>query len=223
MKTPWASRRKIPFVYRAINFFAWLFLRIFYRLKVYGQEHFFEGAAIIAANHVSFLDPPILGVSWPEEVHFLAKQSLFTIPILGWVIAKVNTHPLKGDGGDLAVVKAICQLLNEGKKVILFPEGKRSYDNTLSPIKPGISLLLSKTHAAVIPSYVFGTFEAWPRIRVFPKLWKKVGCVFGSPLFWKDFMHLDKREAQIVFADRLTKAIEGLKDWYEKGAKGSPP
>lgn len=223
MRAPWASKKKIPFIYRAINFCAWVFFKIFYRLRVYGQEHFFEGAAIIAANHISFLDPPILGISWPEEVHFLAKQSLFRIPLLGWVITKTNTHPLKGDGGDLGVFKVICQLLNEGKKVILFPEGKRSFDNVLAPIKPGISLLISKTHASIIPTYIFGTFEAWPRSHRFPKLWKKVGCVFGSPLFWKDFEHLNKKEAQTAFANKLTKAIEDLKKWYEEGAKGSPP
>lgn len=223
MKTPWTSKKKIPFIYRLINFFAWLFFRVFYRFRVYGQEHFFEGAAIIAANHVSFLDPPILGVSWPEEVHFLAKQSLFKIPFLSWVIVKTNTHPLKGDTRDVAVLKAILQLLNEGKKVVLFPEGKRSFDNKLSPIKPGISLLISKTHAAIIPTYIFGTFEAWPRNHSFPRIGKKVGCVFGSPLFWNDSEHLSKKEAQIAFADRLTKAIENLKDWYQKGAKGTPP
>jgi 1-acyl-sn-glycerol-3-phosphate acyltransferase len=223
MKTPWASRRSMPVMYRVVNFFVWLVLRVFYRLRVYGQEHFFEGAAIIAANHISFLDPPILGVSWPEEVHFLAKQSLFKIPVFGWIITKINTHPLKGDGGDLAVVKAICQLLNEGKKVVLFPEGKRSYDNQLSPIKPGISLLLSKTHAAIIPTYIFGTFEAWPRTQWLPKPWKKIGCVFGTPFSWKDFMYLEKKEAQNALAERLTKAIEGLKEWYEQGATGSPP
>jgi 1-acyl-sn-glycerol-3-phosphate acyltransferase len=213
----------MPIIYRMINFLAWLGFKIFFRLKIYGQEHFFEGAAIIAANHVSFLDPPILGISWPEEVHFLAKQSLFKIPFLRFFLKKTNTHPLKGDGGDVGVFKMICQLLNQGRKVVLFPEGKRSLDNTLAPIKPGISLLVSKTHASIIPAYIFGTFEAWPCNRKFPKIGKEVGCVFGSPLFWKNFELLDKKEAQTLFADRLTQAIQNLKVWHEAGAQGSPP
>jgi 1-acyl-sn-glycerol-3-phosphate acyltransferase len=223
MTIPWLNKGKTPFLYRLINCLAWCFLKLFYRIRIYGQEHFCKGAAIVAANHVSFLDPPILGIACPEEVHFLARQSLFKIPILSWLMRKANTHPLKGDGGDTAVFKMVCSMLNQGKKVVLFPEGKRSYDNVLSPIKPGISLFISKTHAAVIPAYIFGTFEAWPRVQLFPKLWKTLGCVFGSPISWGQFKHLDKKEAQEVFAQTLTEAISKLRRWYEHGAHGMPP
>lgn len=223
MKAPWASHVKIPFAYRFMNFLMWFFLRVFYRFRVYGQEHQYKGAAIIAANHVSYLDPPILGVAWPEEIHYLAKDSLFNIPILGWLITKLNTHPLKGDVGDVAVFKLIVKLLREGKKVILFPEGQRSFDDIMTPIKPGISLLAFKTDAAIIPTYVFGTFEAWPRKRKFPKFFKEIGCVFGSPLIWENVEHLDRKEAQVVFAAQVKDAIEELKKWHEAGAHGTPP
>lgn len=223
MKPPWATDIKMPFVYRLMNFLLWLFLRVLYRFRVYGQEQQYKGAAIIAANHVSYLDPPILGVAWPEEVHYLAKDSLFNIPVLGSLITKLNTHPLKGDVGDVAVFKLIVKLLREGKKVILFPEGQRSFDDIMTPIKPGISLLAFKTDAAIIPAYIFGTFEAWPRKRKFPKFFKEIGCVFGSPLIWKNVEHLDRKEAQIVFAAQIKAAIEELKKWYEAGAHGTPP
>lgn len=223
MQIPWTSRKRMPILYRCINCLAWLFFKVFYRVNVYGQQHFCEGAAIVAANHVSFLDPPILGITCPEEVHFLARQSLFKIPILRWFMVHANTHPLKGDGGDTAVFKTVCRLLNEGKKVVLFPEGRRSCDNVLSPIKPGISLFVAKTHAVVIPTYIFGTFEAWPRTRYFPKLWHTVGCVFGSPISWSQFDHLEKKEAQEAFAHELTEAILRLKEWHARGAEGTPP
>ncbi|MEI8300121.1 MAG: lysophospholipid acyltransferase family protein, partial [Chlamydiota bacterium] len=141
----------------------------------------------------------------------------------GGIITKLNTHPLKGDVGDVAVFKLIVRLLREGKKVILFPEGQRSFDDIMTPIKPGISLLAFKADAAIIPAYIFGTFEAWPRKRRFPKIGKKIGCVFGSPLIWENVHHLDRKEAQVVFASQIKEAIEGLKKWYEAGAHGVPP
>lgn len=217
------SSEKLAFSYRVIHFFFFYLMKIFYRLEVYGQEHVFKGAGIIAANHVSFLDPPVLGVLWPQEVHFLARQSLFKVPLLGWFIKKINSHPLKGNGGDVAVFKIVLQLLDEGKKVILFPEGQRSYDNKLCPIKPGLSLLISKTNAQVIPTYIFGTFEAWPRTKKYPKIGRKIGCVFGSPFGWSEFAHLEKKQAQEAFAKKITHSLESLKHWYESGAKGTPP
>jgi len=223
MQVPWAHCRNMKWMYRALNFLSWGVFMLFYRVKVYGQEHISPGAAVIAANHVSFLDPPVIGITCPQEVHFLARQSLFRIPLLRWFMRHTNTHPLKGDGGDTAVFKTVCKLLQEGHKVVLFPEGKRSYDNTLAPIKPGISLFVAKTHAAVIPTYVFGTFAAWPRARALPKIWKTIGCVFGSPILWEQFEHLEKKEAQEVFAKTLTEAILRLKTWYEQGAYGTPP
>lgn len=198
-------------------------LRLFYRLEIHVPKEPYVGAAIIAANHTSFLDPPVLGVAWPEEVHFLARKTLFDIPLLGWLIRKCNTHPLKGDVGDVAVFKEMIHLLQEGKKVILFPEGQRSYDDRIADIKPGIALLVSKTRAAIIPAYIFGTFEAWPRTSKFPKLGKKIGCIFGSPLFWESESHLDKKQAQEAFALQVKEALQNLKLWYESGAQGTPP
>ncbi|MCH9630539.1 MAG: 1-acyl-sn-glycerol-3-phosphate acyltransferase [Chlamydiia bacterium] len=210
-------------IYRFVLWFSWCFLRLFFRFRVYGQEHYYDGAGIIAANHASYLDPVVLSSAWPEEVHFLAKEPLFKIFGLGWFIRKLNSHPLKGTANDLGVIKQICGLLKTGKKVILFPEGQRSYDDKLLPIKPGVALLVSKSNSAIIPAYIFGTFEAWSRNRSFPSFGKKVGCVFGTPIKWAAFSHLDKREAQEALAKTLTDAIHALKTWYESGAKGSPP
>lgn len=223
MRYCFRGKTKVDLFYRIMNFISWVLFKLFYSVKIYGQDHFPKGAAIIAANHASYLDPPLLGLASPEEVHYLAKQSLFKIPVFGFIIRKINSHPLKGDVGDVAVFKTILTLLEKGKKVVLFPEGQRSFDNTLNPIKPGLSLLVSKTDAYVIPTYVFGTFEAWPRTNIFPRLWKNIGCVFGSPINWSEFSHLDKKSAQFAFASKLTDAIQQLKIWHDNGAKNTPP
>lgn len=213
----------MKFFYRFTIFVVHAFFKIFYRFKVYGKEHYFKGPAIIAANHVSYFDPPILAVAWPEEIHFLAKEPLFGVPILGTIIKNLNTHPLKGAGSDAGVFKVICSLLLNGKKVILFPEGKRSDDNSLSQIKPGIGLLMTKTKCSIVPVYIFGAYEVWPRFRKFPKFFKTMGCIFGSRIEYVSYENLDKREAQAAIANKLTESIQALKQWYENGAIGTPP
>ncbi|MBI3236946.1 MAG: 1-acyl-sn-glycerol-3-phosphate acyltransferase [Chlamydiales bacterium] len=120
MRPAWSQNKPLSILYRVILFLTWCFFKIFYRHRVYGMEHFYEEAAILAANHVSFYDPPILAISWPQEVHFLAREGLFKNPLFGGLIRKLNAHPVSGDAGDVAVFKTVCQLLNEGKKIILF-------------------------------------------------------------------------------------------------------
>ena len=199
------------------------FFKLFYHHKVYGTEHFYEGGALITSNHASFYDPPLLASSWPEEVHFLARGTLFNIPLLGKFISAVNTHPVKGTAKDIGTFRTICTLLKEEKKVILFPEGRRSDCNQLAPFKPGISFLMLRMHKAIIPSYLVGTYDIWNRKRKFPKLWGRTYCIFGTPLLYDEFSNMGKKEAEKAIAQRLHAKILALKIWFEEGAQGSPP
>jgi 1-acyl-sn-glycerol-3-phosphate acyltransferase len=223
MKPAWARNIPMSWLYRIVLFLAWCFFKILYRHKVYGREHFYSGAAIIAGNHSSYYDPPILAISWPEEVHFLAREGLFVNPFFGGFIRKLNAHPVSGEASDIGVFKLICSLLVQGKKVILFPEGKRGDTEQLDELKPGIALLVSRSNSAVIPAYIHGTFGIWNHFRKFPKLWGKTACVYGKPLLWSQFAHLDKRTAQKALTDQLGLSINALRQWYERGAKGTPP
>lgn len=223
LKLLWMQCTPLKFLYRLVIFLSWLVGKIFYRHKVYGLEHFYPRGALIASNHTSFLDPPILAISWPEEVHFLARETLFKNYFFGKLIRALNTHPVSGDAGDITVFKTVCALLEEGKKVILFPEGTRSVDEELGIIKPGIGMFISRTKTAVIPAYIDGPNKIWNRKRKFPKLRGKTVCVFGSPIIWDDFAHLEKRKAQEAIANRVRESILNLKKWFQDGARGIPP
>lgn len=203
--------------YKTILFLAYWFFKLLYRHKIYGLKNVPPGASILAANHVSFYDPPVLSISTPYEVHFLARKTLFDSIVLGPLIRRLNAHPVSGKAQDVAVFKTIVRLMKEGKKVIIFPEGKRSLNGTLQPIKPGISLLISRTGAAVVPAYLHGTFDVWPSGKRFPKLFGKTACVFGKPL------HFAPKATQEEIAFQIEKEILALKGWIEKGAKGAPP
>jgi 1-acyl-sn-glycerol-3-phosphate acyltransferase len=223
MNPAWARNIPMTWLYRAVLFLTWCFFKIFYRHKVYGLEHYYTRAAIIASNHCSNYDPPILAISWPDEVHFLARGGLFKNRFFGGLIRRLNAHPVSGDAGDVVVFKLICALLGEGKKMILFPEGTREAKDELSVLKPGIAMLVSRSKTAIVPAYVHGTFPIWNRNRKFPKLWGKTACVFGKPVLWEEFAHLDKREAQTALTEKLAASINALRTWYEKGARGIPP
>ncbi len=219
----WTIAKGITCLYRTVIFLTWLVGKIFYRLKVYGLEHYYPRGAILAANHTSFLDPPILAVSWPEEVHFLARETLFKNRGFGWLIRNVNAHPVSRDTADIGAMKMLCSLLEDGKKVVMFPEGTRSKDGELQPLKAGISMLILRTQTAVIPVYIDGAYRIWSRLHKWPRLFGKVTCIFGTPITAESFNHLDKKEAQRQISDKLTASILGLKKWFEDGAQGIPP
>src|SRR3989344_5915763 len=91
---------KMKFSYWIVYSLARLFFKCCFRLRIYGLEHFRPGPAVIAANHASFYDPPVLSISCPEEVHFLAKGSLFDVPLLGRLIRVLNSHPVERGASD---------------------------------------------------------------------------------------------------------------------------
>lgn len=200
-----------------------VFFNLFYRHQVFGENHVPKGPCIIAANHASFYDPPILAISSKEEVIFLAKGTLFRNAFFKWLISHLNAYPLSGTVHDMASIKLIMQFLKEKKKIVIFPEGKRSFDGNLLPIKPGISFLMSRCQCPIVPVYIHGAYDVWPRQKFLPALWGKTACIFGSPLSWEDFENLPKKQAQEHLAVAIHHSLENLKEWYLNGAKGTPP
>ncbi len=206
------KRSGAPFLYKLMVFLTNLIYRALYRIEIKGLENYPEGAAIIAPNHSSFLDPPAMGVACPSEVHCLAKAYLFNNKFLGYLLPRINTHPVTGDGADFSVLKKIAEFLNAGKQVIIFPEGTRSSDNQIAPLKRGIALLASMAKCKVVPVNISGAYEAFPRGRKFPNLTGKITVTFGNPLDWKEYekKSLNKKEMQTLFTADLEQALKNL-------------
>ncbi len=199
------------------------FFRLFYRAKIYGEKkHFFKGPAIIAGNHVSYYDPPFVGVGWQEVIHYFARPSLFTKPILGFLLRSYNVHPLPSESPTSAI-KFISKLLNDGLKVVIFPEGTRSKKDSITNPKPGFVMIAHRTQVPIIPVYVGGAYSIWSRYRKWPRPFGKLVCIFGSPLTWDSLADLSKKEAQEAMMSKWIKSVENLRDWYHNGANGDPP
>ena len=181
-----------------------------FRLRSYGRENLIEdGPAILASNHASYLDPPLVGVCCRKDVYFLARKSLFERPVIGPLIAQLNTVPVDRDRGDVGAVRAMIKLLKSGNRVLVFPEGTRSKDGNLQPARAGVGLLIAKSLAPVVPVRVFGSYAALPRsggVRFVP-----ITVVIGKPLFFtKQDLGTDERAAYQVLSDRVMAAIAAL-------------
>lgn len=168
------------------------FARSFYDFQVVGAEHMrIQGAALIVANHVSFLDPPFIGQAFDEPLYFFARKTLFDHPLMGRVLRSWQTIPIDRDKPDASSLKATIRLLKSGKKVLMFPEGTRSPDGTPQDAEAGVGLFIAKTRAPVLPVRIFGTYEAYPRGAKFLRP-SRVTLVVGQP--WQP--QLDDRPDQ---------------------------
>jgi len=141
---------------------SWVLLNVVERalfgLKVTGRELIpSSGAVIIASNHVSYSDPPVVGSAVPREVYFLAKEELFVNPVFGRLIRSYNAIALRRAVGDIGAVKKAVEILKQGKAILMFPEGTRSLGGRLLRPKPGLGLIACMADAAVVPAYVTGT------------------------------------------------------------------
>jgi 1-acyl-sn-glycerol-3-phosphate acyltransferase len=132
-----------------------------------------SGPVIVACNHVSYLDPPALGIGMNRQITYLAKKELFAIPLLGAVIRGLGAYPLDREAGGVAAVKAALRVLKAGQCVGIFPEGTRNLDGSAAE-KGGAALLAALSGAPVVPAAIVGTKDA--------KRFAQVRVVYGEPL-----------------------------------------
>src|SRR6476660_2518942 len=176
-----------------MNFYYWLgyhlsrlLAQLFFGFRMINRERTIQtGPVILAMNHQSFFDPPLAGNACDRPIFFLAKKSLMNVPVLGWLLPKLNVIPVNIEGGDRSALKALLRILKAGECALVFPEGTRTPDGNLQPAAPGLGLLIAKTRAPVVPMRIFGAHEAWPRgstkIRFHP-----ITIVVGHPIFFTE-------------------------------------
>lgn len=156
---------------------------VFFRGEVVGAENLPKsGAFLIAANHASHLDPPLIGSHVPRQMSFFARKTLWSGRLASWWLDAVGTIPVDRDGGqDVGALKRVLRALADGKVMILFPEGTRSLDGRLQTPKPGVGFIVCKTQVPVVPARIFGSFEAFGKGMKVPKP-APTTVVFGKPI-----------------------------------------
>lgn len=158
--------------------------RQLFDLQVVGAERLpEEGGALLACNHASFLDPPLVGSVFRNEIHYLARKTLFRGPF-AWLYPRWNAIPVDQDRADFSSLKAVVRLARSGERVLIFPEGARSDDDRLLPAQPGVGFAIAKAGVPVVPLRLFGTHEALPRGVHWPRI-VRVTLVVGEPIVFE--------------------------------------
>lgn len=151
-----------------------LILRVVWRAEATGRENVpLRGPLIVAANHVSYLDPPLLGAFCPRRVSYMAKKQLFDIPIFGAALRRVGAYPVSRDGSARAAIKRSLEVLQSGGAVGIFPEGTRNLDGA-AQVHNGVALLASMADCPVIPAALRGTADA--------KKFARMHVIYGAPM-----------------------------------------
>jgi 1-acyl-sn-glycerol-3-phosphate acyltransferase len=157
-----------------------LFKKVF-RVEVVGYENIPQsGPYIVASNHRSHLDPPVLNSAFPEPLVFLAKEELFKPP-LGWFIRHMRAVPIRRGSGDVDTLEMVLELLHKGCPVAIFPEGTRARPGEFLRPKPGVGLLAVKSGVPVIPVLIEGTDAVFPRGSKAPKPGYPIRVYIGKP------------------------------------------
>ena len=157
--------------------------RTFFGYRVIGAENMIEeGPCIIAANHCSYLDPPLVGIACRRAIHYLARKSLLDLPLLGPILPELNVIPVDQKNADRSALMGAIRVVRHGGAVLIFPEGTRSADGKLQPARPGLGMIAAKTGAPVVPVMVTGSYQALPKGAKFPKP-APVEVRIGQPLF----------------------------------------
>ncbi|SHK30279.1 lysophospholipid acyltransferase family protein [Thermocrinis minervae] len=160
-----------------------LFRKIF-KIEVYGLDKVPRGSCIVASNHRSHLDPPVLNSVFDEPLRFLAKEELFRVPFLGPLLPHMGAVPVKRGSGDVEVLEISLELLRKGCKVCIFPEGTRANPGEFLKPKLGVGLLAVKSRKPVLPVYIHGTDMVLPRGKSFPSLGHPIKVVIGEPVVY---------------------------------------
>lgn len=189
--------------------FWWLILqplvKVYFRLSTVGQDHVpLEGPVLIASNHCSHLDPPLVALALRRQVNFLAKKELFSVPFVGFVIRWFGGYPVVRGKSDFKAIRTILRLMKNQKMLLMFPEGTRSETGAIQPLENGLPWLAMKSGAQVLPVYVEGTYHAFPRKAWFPRPFK-VRVWVGEAL---DPKKLEKKGVESETLRYVKEAIE---------------
>ena len=160
--------------------------RMFLRYRTSGTEHIPKtGGIVLAANHASYADIPLLGCGVGRRLWYLGRSNLFPNLLFNKILKALGWIPLRPERLDRRAFGVAQQLLKEGKAVVIFPEGTRTHNGELQPGKPGIGVIVAEARCPVIPVYIQGTYDFLPMGSSWPRL-SRVKVKFGQPLSFSE-------------------------------------
>jgi 1-acyl-sn-glycerol-3-phosphate acyltransferase len=186
--------------------------RLLLRFKVIGREHVPErGGAIIASNHMSYLDIPLLGCALTRRADFVGKSELFKNPIIGFFFRRLGGFPIKREKVDRLAIAEAVKRLQSGRLLVFYPEGRRSENGQLQQAKPGVGMVAAHARVPIIPAFIEGTERVLPkrskRLRLHP-----VVIRFGPPI---DPSHFDGFEGKGLYLEISRRVMHQIHELQE--------
>jgi 1-acyl-sn-glycerol-3-phosphate acyltransferase len=155
------GRRLLWVVARAVLRIAFI---LAFRMRVFGQFNVPQrGGVLIVSNHQSYLDPVLLSLGFERSVSFMARRTLFRNPAFGRLIRVLNAFPVTLGGVDIAAMREGVRRLQNDECLVVFPEGTRTPDGRIGPLRPGVLAILERANVPIVPAVIEGAFEVWPR------------------------------------------------------------
>lgn len=193
------------------------FFLFWIRYRSRGFEHLpLDGGALLLVNHQSFLDPLFVGVALRRPVSFLARDNLFRVPFIGWVLRNTYVMPMRRSAASTESLREAIGRMEAGFLVGIFPEGTRGVDGVLSPLKPGILALIRRANVPVIPVGIAGAHQVMPRGAIIPRP-RRVRLVIGPPLPADELASLllpgKEQELLALATERIAECIAQAEAW----------
>jgi 1-acyl-sn-glycerol-3-phosphate acyltransferase len=196
-----------------IRFPLWVLFHTYFPLTIHGREHIPDkGPFVFCSNHAAHLDPIVLGYSsLYRAIGFMAKEELFKIPVFGFLIRHWGAFPVKRNKWDEMAIQSFVEHVRNDKPLVLFPEGTRTLDGELLPPKKGVGKLLQMSRVTVVPVYIEGTHQLWPKGRHFPKP-GRVSAHIGAPVPLDDLYALpEEKDTYRLIVERVMEHIKELR------------
>jgi len=182
--------------------------RLWFRYRVIGQIPG-TGGLLVAANHASYLDIPMLGCGMNRRAWYLGRNDLFPVPVLNGILQSLGWIPVRMGRLDREAFGKAIALIRAGKVVVIFPEGGRSRDGHLKPPKAGIGVIVSQTGCPVVPAYLKGTFDVLPTGARWPR-WRRITVRFGDPITFETGERKEKAETKQFYQQVSRTVIEQI-------------
>ena len=183
-----------------------------FSLRLGGQRNMPPtGPALLVANHQSFVDPILVGLAARRPLVYLARKTLFKNPVFAFIIRSMNAVPIDQDGVGKEGIRTVLDQLQLGKPVVIFPEGSRTPDGPMYPLKPGILLLIKRMQVPIVPVGIAGAYDAWPIWRSYPipapLCWptrpSTIAVTIGKPLDPRRYAELPREQALAELFDKI--------------------
>ncbi|CAG9623515.1 lysophospholipid acyltransferase family protein [Sutcliffiella rhizosphaerae] len=187
--------------YSFAKFVVSVVLKPLYRIQIEGTENIpKEGAVLLCANHIDNLDPPIVGITSPRTVHFMAKEEVFRVPVLKTILPKVHAFPVKRGMSDREALRNALKVLKQGNVLGLFPEGTRSKTGELGKGLAGAGFFALRSESFVVPCAIIGPY----------KLFKPIRVIYGKPIDFTQYRvnKVSAEEATLIIMDSIREIIE---------------